>query len=548
MSRERVALVVVWAVLLIMVAAHVATYRPGEPYYNNDENRHVMTGVFFRDFLFDHPLQHPRDYIVRYYLQYPALGFPLWPPLFHMIEGLAMALFGTSFAVSKSLILLFSVMACFYLFLLVRRTHGAEVAALAVPLLGFAPLFFQLSRQVMLEVPTLAWSLAATFHFVRFLDLGRRRDLFGAALLAAFAALTRFSAFFLLPLFLFLIVARRRWQVLRRLDTYLAAALGLVLVAPFYALTAVEMGWVYGKLVGEGNVAAHGTTTIVQRLLYYPSWVPRQIGWFALLPCALGFLRACAPSQWPRALPYLGLAGVTYLMLTPMGIRDPRYAIYWLPALALFAAEAIRFVTSSPRARLLYPLLGGLVVVGTAGRSLAHPAPYLRGYEAAARYVIGHTHTSKSCLFDGGLNGNFVYQMRRQDPGRRLWVLRGDKLLYSVLLYPELGYAGTAKPDEQMLATIFKYDPELIVVEEPQTFGTIEAAERFRDLLARHSERFRLEATFPVESNDSNFKGIQLKIYRNLLRNPNPAKELEVEMLALRRTLRTPVPSGSKER
>jgi len=146
------------------------------------------------------------------------------------------------------------------------------------------------------------------------------------------------------------------------------------------------------------------------------------------------------------------------------------------------------------------------------------------------------------------LNGNFIYQMRRLDPGRKLWVLRGDKLLYSVLLYAQVGYASTPKNGEDMLATIYKYDPELIVVEEPQTFGRIEAAARFRALLARHPERFRLETTIPVETNDKGFGNLELKIYRNLIRNPKPSAELEVEMLALRRTIRTNLSPGEKNR
>ena len=40
-------------VLLTIALAHALTWRPGEPFYNNDENRHVMTGVFIHDLLVD---------------------------------------------------------------------------------------------------------------------------------------------------------------------------------------------------------------------------------------------------------------------------------------------------------------------------------------------------------------------------------------------------------------------------------------------------------------------------------------------------------------
>jgi hypothetical protein len=41
---------------------------------------------------------------------------------------------------------------------------------------------------------------------------------------------------------------------------------------------------------------------------------------------------------------------------------------------------------------------------------------------------------------------------------------------------------------------------------------------------------------------------VKLEIYRSLIRNPKPAQDLEVEMLALRRTLHTPLaPGGSSK-
>src|SRR5262249_16291084 len=148
-----------------------------EPFYNGDETRHVMTGVFFRDLYVDRPVTHPRDYAVRYYAQYPALALLVWPPFFYAVEGGFMLAFGTSFLAAKALVGLFAALACVYLFRLVLRTHDAPTAALAALLLGLAPLVFDFSRQVMLEVPTLACALVALYHFLSYLNRPRRRDL-----------------------------------------------------------------------------------------------------------------------------------------------------------------------------------------------------------------------------------------------------------------------------------------------------------------------------------------------------------------------------------
>src|SRR5437667_1848227 len=390
-SPERTASAIALASILLMLGAQAVVYRPSEPFYNNDGNRHVMTGVFFRDVLSDLPIAHPRDYAIRYYLQYPALGVPLWPPFFYFVEGVFMTLFGTSTLVSKAVVLGFACVACLYLFFLARRTHGAEVAALAVPLLAFGPLFFEFSHQVMLEIPTLALGLGATYQFVRFLDLQRRSDLFAAAILSALAALTRFSAVYLLPVFLFLVIVRRKWGLFRRRDAYLAGAVAILLAAPYYAVAAVELGWVYGKLAGGMNVGQTGPPFSLSGLIFYPLQIPGQIGWFALVPLGIGLTHAFAPSQRSRSLPYLTLAGVIYLVFTPMGLRESRFTVYWVPALALLAAEGMHFLSGRFRPGRLrtsaYWVLGASVILGTAATSMARPIAFMRGYEAGARYV-----------------------------------------------------------------------------------------------------------------------------------------------------------------
>ena len=57
------------ALLLVLFFAQWFTYESSEPFFNNDETRHVMTGVFFRDLLVDRPVTKLVDYTIRYYLQ-----------------------------------------------------------------------------------------------------------------------------------------------------------------------------------------------------------------------------------------------------------------------------------------------------------------------------------------------------------------------------------------------------------------------------------------------------------------------------------------------
>ena len=535
--KDRVGLV---AVLLAIAIAQALAWRSSEPFYNNDETRHVMTGVFIRDLLIDRPLDRPREYAVQYYLQYPALGLVVWPPLFYGVEGILMLVAGTSFAVAKALVALFSALALFYFFLLVRRTHGLPAAAVSTLLLGFAPLVFLLSQHVMLEMPALAFALVAVFHFVRYLDdpeRGRRLDVFIAAVAAAGFALTRYDAFFLILFFVLSLLALRRFDVLRRGTVWLAALLALALVLPIYVPMLAQFGRTHLQVTVEGAGPSPG---FFQALVFYPKVLPRQIGIFTAVAGFIGLLSALRPSRRRACWPYLALAAATYLSFTPLAEREPRHAIYWIPAFALFAWEGIDWIASRlPRAR---PVLAAILLCGTLWIDTQRPPLYVRGYEEAARYVVANTRSSRFTFMDGFLNGGFIYQVRRHDPGHRLWVLRGDKLLYGVLNDPNGSYKEYAGGEDAILEILYRYDPEFLVIEEPQVRFKIPMGERLRQTLAAHPERFERVKSIPIESNVPVFRGVRLDVYRSKVRNPHPERRLEVDMIGLGRALVTEVP------
>lgn len=536
--------------LLALTLVYLAAYQRGEPFYNNDETRHVMTGVYFKDLLSDLPWTNAREYTVNYYLQYPALGLLVWPPLFYFLEGLLMSLFGTSLVVPKALVFLFAVMACVYLFRLVSSTHDRTHAALSMLILGLSPLVFELSHYVMLEVPTLALGLAATYHFVSYLERSRRRDLFLAGLFSALAALTRFDAIYLLPLFLILLAVRQDWKLLKRKEVLIVAALALALVAPFYLLSASGIGWMHFKFVTETLSPNDPAFLSFSRLFFYPSRLPVQLGVVALIPAIVGLVCSLRDGRKGASWIYLAIVVAVYVTFTPMGELQPRHVIYWIPAFAFFAADGVARVVCWLRMKKLYFPLAACVLLSLVWAAVAKPLKFVRGYEEAAQHVAANSRTSPFCLFVGTLNGNFIYQMRRQDSERRLWVLRADKLLFSILIVPGIEYRQPAESEETVLDTIFKYDPEFIVIEgtSPPNSGSLEDEMRIRfeeqvkTIIRNHPERFRLEKTVAVDSNEPGYQGMELQVFRNILRNEKPERRLEVDLLMLRRSVETTVP------
>jgi hypothetical protein len=538
LARPPQALLLV-GILASVVGVHLAVDVASEPFFNSDETRHVMMGVFFRDVLHDLPVTHVRDYAIRYYLQYPALNLLIWPPLFHVVEGAVMLLLGCSVGAAKIALALFVALACAYLYWLVLRTHDSWTAATTVLIFALCPLVFSYSRQVMLEVPALAFALASTYHFVRYMESERHCDLFLAAVAAALSALTRFDAVYLLVFFLIMLGMRGRLRMLARREVLLATALALFLVLPAYVLIIVEIGWGHFRSIEAGNDVSSGFFD-PKNLLYYAGCLPGQIGWAAVAFGCAGIVIA-VKNGLRRSGPYAAMIVATYFTFAFLGIVEPRHAIYWIPAFALFAVEGMRFASQWFGA-WGRPILAGLIVSATFWATWQVPVPYVRGYEDAARYVVDHNKGSPFCLIDTYLEGNLVYYIRLHDPHRRLWVLRGDKVFYGVLSDPSYAYVEHVQGQEALLSEIFRYDPELIVIEDPRIGPPLVMADFFRSVIRDHPKRFRLEATIPIETNRPEFANATLKIYRNLLRNPASDRQIDIDMLWLRRRLQVSVP------
>ena len=168
------------ALLLIALPAaiHLLSVRPVEPVFGGDSNRHVVTAIFFRDFLTDGQFIDPKGYAEQYFEQYPALGLLVWPPLFHGVCGLAMLVFGTSVTVARVLVLLSLAVSCWCVLRISRRVLDADRAAAVMVLYAVLPIIFDYSRDVMLEMPTLALVLLAIDHFDLWLRRGKHWNIY----------------------------------------------------------------------------------------------------------------------------------------------------------------------------------------------------------------------------------------------------------------------------------------------------------------------------------------------------------------------------------
>lgn len=525
---------------LVVAGLHAWVWLPTEPHHNNDESRHVMTGVFMRDALADGGWRHPITYAQRYYLQYPALGLLVWPPLFYVAEGLVMLVLGTSFVAAQLTVFGFALVANIFVFRWVRLTWGHDrLAAAAAVLFAVSPLGFRYSRHVMLEIPTLAWCFAALFYFERYLVERRGGDAFRVGLLAAAAALTRFDAVFLLPYFGIRLVTERRLTELTRPAVVAGIVLGLAMTVPYYAFTWQQYGSTIAQAAQLGTMPDSRPFDPWHHLPFYPSRLPWQAGVAITLGAMAGWWRWWRGRRVPGNIrPSLTLIAAVYLTFTPLAELEDRHVIYWLPAFAAWAAAAVESLPPPGRG-VGYCVL----ILGAAIPRTWNVPSQVHGYADAARQVLSGPLEARVVFFDGALSGNFIYQMRHLDPRRSVTVLRGDKLVYGVRSDPAGGYVEWTPRPEQILDLLHRYDPDWIIIEHPQAiFPDLPGPRRLRETLRDHPERYEHASDLDIALRGTHpaFRGVVLEFYRPVIRNPKRESLREMPMLSLGRPVRAP--------
>jgi len=519
-----------------LLALHLFTGHASEPFFNNDETRHTMTGVFVRDALADFPdsFRNPKRYAEAYYLQYPALGVLVWPPLFYGVEGAAMALFGPSFAVGRAVVAGFALLMLAYAYRFARLMAGHLGSLFVAAFTALSPIIFMLSQRVMLEVPTLALALVSIVHFEKYLSDRRGRDALLAGLFAAFCALTRFDGVVLLPYFAIRIVATRNWGLLPTRRVLAAILFALMLTVPYYALTFSEYRAGLSAAADGGFAAEPRGPLVWRNWVFYPMALPELIGWSGTIFAAAGLLISLSTKR--ASGPALAWLAANYLMFSPLAELEARHCLYCVPALAAFAWRTIDLVRK--RSRWAARALGILLLAGTAWETSSQAFRYVRGYDEAASYVVSRNTGDRPLFVDGELTGSFVYHVRSHNPGRRQTVLRGDKLIYSMLSDPSVNYEQHALAEADVIAVLHAFDPEWIVVEDPPpTFHDVPGSALLRAALKNHPELYELEASIPIRSNYDRFEGCALAIYRKPARNPAPAKPRAIRVPGLGRDL-----------
>jgi len=517
MSRQlKSTLAMAFALLIIAI---VATHQigMGEFNFNVDESQHACTGQFVAALIRDHPFLHPVEYTYLYYAHYPALsGVIHWPPCFYIFEGLAFSLFGASVVTARLAVLAFGLIGLAFWFRLIERLLSVEAALAATLLLGLTPVVVSFDKMVMLEIPSLALAIVASYFWICFLREQRNVYLYWFAFTAAMAALTKQNDVYLMLFCVLSLTALKSWRLLYRRAALIALAIAVLLAGPYY-LVLYKVHW--GTIAGD---ALEKQPTLTQSFAFYIKALPGLTGWPILVLAFIGVATCYLWAQRTSVLIFACWFVSVYLTMTLIGHKEARYVIYLVPALLYFALWPILWKALP---RQIYGVAMGCLIAYLAWSAWGTERPWVAGYAPVAN-AIRKDADSGIVLVDSDLPANFIFFMRNQDPEERFVVLR--KALYSFRIKESLGsqvYLHTPGDIEQVLRDD---GIRFILVSNRLPDPVLPISGVLRDVL--RTNQFRLLGQFPVEGSSPMWKGYSLLLYENLQAQPPVGSVLHIPM------------------
>jgi len=357
--------------------------------FSGDSFHHLMNGIFIFDALHEprRALADPLAYATNYYRHFPAVNLGYYMPVFPAIQAALMMVFGVSPVTGQLAVLLMAVVLTLFSFAWFRLRFDPWWAAGATVLLMSTPQLVFWGRDIMLELPVLAFMVGSMWLFERLIRSERPTwsVALGWALLTTLALWTKQQSLLLLGAFGLSILATSRRRRLMY-PPFVVAGVIVALSASLLVALHLHLG---GQAVGE--TIGHEWEGVASRFAprrwsYYiralglpaitegptPSTilpVPTLIA--AMLGLVWVFLR-----RETYVLSLLTWGAVFYVMHTFNVAVDVRYACLWVPPFAALAAIGLRHLqlrlplTGRYAGRLAGLSLGAVLMIALVGYSI----------------------------------------------------------------------------------------------------------------------------------------------------------------------------------
>lgn len=503
--------------LILLVVGH--RIGQGEFNLNADESYHACTGMYVADFLRAFPITHPLKFTTLYYIHYPAMGMIHWPPFFYVAEGIAFLVAGPSVIAARVTVLLFVLFGSYYWFRLLLDMEGPYYAAAATLLLALLPFFLLYEKAVMLETPSLALCIAASYYWIRYLNAKLDRYVYAFAALASLALLTKQLTIYLALFCLLTVFCLKQLTLFSKPATWKALGLCVAMAAPYYCFV-LKFHW---KVIQYDMLK---TKIPGNPFAFYLRVLPGQLG----LPIVFLSLLGIATCWWwgksqNNKLMLVWIAAC-YLTMTFFAEKEPRYIIYWLPPFIYFALGPWIALRPFPVFRYAGMAIVATLLTHSLLAAWIFERPYISGYDALAEALTERGNPG-FLLFDADLPADFIFFVRKLDPRRHYVVLR--KALYAEREMKRFGSMEFVHDTQDLDNLIDSYGIRFVVVDNsPPVYESQEVLRRYLQ-----SPRFTLIKTVAIRTNIPGWKGRELSLYENLRPTPCSAQSVHIEMMSL---------------
>jgi hypothetical protein len=486
-------------VLVIVIGLVIALDLGGEFHFHGDEQRHAVTGLFFRDAMVDRPWQDPMAYAYGYYAKYPALGLVYWPPLFHVVEGVYFLLFGISVLTSRLAVLTFALIAVYFWYRIAETQGSRSLAVLSTLAFPLLPFMLTFERVTMLEIPMTALCLGAIHFWIQFHRTEKRRDLVLLSLFLIAAMLTNQKSYYLAFLLTVHFIIKWRFWMLRRWDVWAAIVVTNAAVLSWYLFSVGELVLSYERAIGHGfrhiSQASHN--------MYYIFRLPEQLGYPLTVLAVAGFLYAVIrnPRQYGLFLLWVTSAFVAYTMVQE---KDVRHTMIWIPPLVYFALLGADALFSRWKlGTWACAAITGVIAV----QALWFEAPRLSGMEPVARYVLSLPE-SDIIYYQGRYDGNFIFHVRKYDPEKRRLIAR-EKQVVAARIFAGYGTRKLRKTPEDVVQLFQTWGIRYAVLENEDPYPGLAFVRT-----ALQSDHFERIAEYNLHGNKPYLQGKSVTVYR----------------------------------
>ncbi|MDR1708952.1 MAG: hypothetical protein LBS70_04445, partial [Candidatus Accumulibacter sp.] len=381
----------------------------------SDESSHFLNGYLIWAYLTEAAGANPLAYATDFYIHYPKISIGHWPPLYYVFLSALFFALPHAPAAFQCANLAVSALPAWLVARETRRAAGFPWAVTAAVACVTIPICVEDSTYLMLDQPLAAICFAAALIWSAYsrkpsLRLGLA---FGSA--AAIAILVKGNGWALALLPPFHAALAGRWRVLFDWRSFASAALVLVFVGAWTALTY--------RITSDGFQHAWGWAYFSQALPSFLGHTYANLGPVNALLALIGIgasLRSedDGTRELGRSCLALILATLIFHSIVPVAL-DMRYISSALPPLAVFIALGLhalarRFASPLTAGAAWKWAIAGLIVVSAPGALFLRerPARYNMHMDAAAETLL-HEYPKLVAVVDGspGAEGAFASEV-----------------------------------------------------------------------------------------------------------------------------------------